>query len=77
MADITYAKAGETPANWHNLEVFDRDAGDFVKAVTEINVAEGWLVRYVLDANGRLVLDGGRTVTERLTGRFALIERPR
>ena len=73
----TYAKAGLTPG-WERMSVFNRDTGDFERAVIEVDVKKGWLVRRVLDAKGRPLDDGaGRTLYEGVAGRFCILMRPK
>jgi hypothetical protein len=77
VSAITYAKAGETPANWAELQVIDLATGQEVRTVVEIDTEAGWLVRGRRDADGRLIDDGDEFAKERIEGRFALVERAR
>lgn len=71
-ADETYLRADGTRAGCWNLQVLDAK-GQEVGFVTEVNTAEGWLLRYKHE-DGRLVVEGGQKVVERLEGRFTLRE---
>ena len=73
---VTYAKAGVTPHNWMFMLILDRDTGDYVSDVEEVNAAEGWLIRHKRNAKGEFYLDErGEIAKERIEGRFALIAR--
>jgi hypothetical protein len=54
----TYAVAGGPPHDWMDLEIWDIVQEQLVTDVVEINTAEGWLIKYALDAKGKPVLDG-------------------
>jgi hypothetical protein len=69
---ITYAKAGEAPADRGDLHVFDLSTGAEVKDVSEVNAAEGWLIRAKRNAEGELFLDGDEVARERIVGRFEI-----
>lgn len=56
---LTYAKADGPPDDWMLLKVIDADTGEEITDVVEVNTAEGWLVRYVIDPEtGSPVLEG-------------------
>lgn len=76
-APLTYCKAGVTPG-WERAAIFDRDAGDFVSNVVEVNVVQGCLLRHQTDDKGNLLVDAnGHYLVELLRGRFAIILRPK
>lgn len=66
--EITYAKVGGPPANWHGLEVVDLDTGEIVRDVIEVDAVNGWLMRikipYTIHEEG--------VMTERVTGNFEI-----
>lgn len=75
---ITYAKSGGPPDDWCDLRIFDMESGREVKDVYEVNVTEGWLLRYQTNERGMYFTDPanpGHVAVERLTGRFE-IRRP-
>lgn len=76
---LDYAVVGGPPDDWADLEVIDLATGKTVDTVREVNTAEGWLVRLVLDAEGRCVLEGEgedrHIKTERVEGRFEVRRR--
>lgn len=65
---LLYAKAGGPPDNWMDLRVIDLDTGQDVQDALEVNVTEGWMIRY------KRPLEHGPhgPATERVTGRFHL-----
>lgn len=69
---IPYAKAGGPPEDWKDLRVFNLDTGLEVRSVTEVNTAEGWVVRMRRDLDGGIIVENGEIATERLEGRFAI-----
>lgn len=73
-APLTYAKAGVTNG-WQHILVLDRDDGDYISKVFEVNSIEGWLVRAVTDDRGLIVRDAitGKIRHELLRGRFAIL----
>lgn len=72
MSDITYAKAGETPANWPELTVFNVDTGEEITTCVEINTIEGWMIRFMRHENGSMVIEDGRLKEERIEGNFRI-----
>lgn len=77
-APLTYAKAGGPPDNWMAIRVRDLDSGALVTLVTEVNTEEGWLTRYLSDAQGNPLRDetGEALKVERVTGRFGIEDDP-
>lgn len=68
---VTYSVFGGPPDDWRGLRVYDLETGNEVGEVLEVNVTEGWLVRYARNVEGSLMLDfDGDLVTEKLTGKF-------
>lgn len=49
-----YAKSGGAPQRWHRLVVLDAVTREELRYVVEANAVEGWFVRQVRDAEGRL-----------------------
>lgn len=76
-ATITYAVVDGPPRDWRGLRIFDLDTGTEIKEVLEADTVNGWVVRYVTDAQGRIVPNqhGDRAKTEIIRGRFE-IRRP-
>ena len=68
--ELPYARVAGPPADWHKVEVcFDgKWGGDW----HEVNVEEGWGIRFVRDAKGRHILDGNHARYEKVTGVFRL-----
>lgn len=66
----TYAITGGPPDDWNQLLVFwnEIEHQEFV----EVNVTEGWGIRYKRDHLNRLVRDGDELATERVEGKFRL-----
>lgn len=77
MSDVlTYAKIDGPPDDWWSVCTFDRDTGEFINHVIEVDAEAGWLVRFQTDEAGVFVTRDGQVVTERIEGRFALIRHP-
>lgn len=62
-----WAKVGVTPEA-HNLRVVDLNTGEEFKTVVEVDADAGWLVRFVTDEKGYIVVDGDEVTTERVEG---------
>lgn len=75
MEAITYAVVDGPPDDWRGLKIFDLDTGQEVDQVVEVNVAEGWMIRYRKDENGRIFIDPDQpdeAAKERIEGRFEI-----
>ncbi len=70
MTELLYAVVAGPPIDWHKQEVcFEgKWSGDWI----EVNVVEGWGIRFVKDAKGRFVPDGDDVKRETMTGVFRL-----
>ena len=70
MAELTYARVNGPPADYRNVEVcFEgKWSGDWVEA----NADEGWGIRFVKDAEGRVIIEGDEAKRETVTGVFRL-----
>lgn len=68
---ITYAKAGGPPDDWHDLRIIHADGTDDTYVV-EANSAEGWLIRYRRDGTGKPIVENGELLTERLDCAFTI-----
>lgn len=76
MADLSYAKAGGPPLDWHGLRVFDVQTGREVRDVIEASTvfACGWVRKYRQGPDGRLFIEPGRDrlAEETIYGRFEI-----
>lgn len=72
---LTYAKVYGPPDTWYDCRIFDLDTGEEIDRVLEVNAAEGWVIRFAVDANGHPIRNGDDWARERLDGRFE-IRRP-
>jgi hypothetical protein len=70
--ELTVAKVGGPPWGWMCLEVVDLVSGEPIDRVLEVDAVGGWLVRYVLGRDGRILLVHGTPVLERIEGRFVI-----
>lgn len=71
----TYANARTpTPCDAYDLLVVDADTGERLNGVTEINTAEGWLIRHVLADDGVPIFDPeiNAVKTELVKGHFRM-----
>lgn len=73
-SDVDYARVKGPPKDWTRLAVFDAASGQQIHGVIEANAAEGWFIRIVRDAEGKIVRDGPERRTERVEAEI-LIQR--
>lgn len=68
-----YALAGETYPHGTLLKVFNKGTGDEIIDVVECNAREGWLIQYIRDGNGSLVVgNDGKVVSRKIKGYFEI-----
>lgn len=48
MNKITYAKVGGPPDDWQHIEIIDKDTGNVVPEVIEVNTIERWAIVYTM-----------------------------
>lgn len=80
MKKLTYARAGvePDPFPYGALRVIDRDTGQEVLDVKEVNTVEGWVVSYRRNSEGQIYVDPNfpdRAAQQRIEGRFEIVRR--
>ena len=69
-----YAIAGGPPAFYSAVEIIHEPSGELIEYVTEANAVEGWLIRYVVNADGRVVRGAdGNAETERIEAPIKIV----
>lgn len=74
--EITYARVGGPPEDWHRLRILDASGEDVPYPVIEVNTEEGWLRCHKIAANGSggRFLDGdGKLAEQTVRGRFRIV----
>jgi hypothetical protein len=66
----TYAAVGGPPHDWALLNVFLD--GEQVRHIREVNTAEGWALREVVDEQGQVRIKDGDIEVERHKGNYSL-----
>ena len=76
VSEITYARAGEFPEDWHELEVIDLSSGLLMQDVVEVDTVMGWVLRYARDPRtGRYIVVTDEILREVVRGRFQIRRR--
>jgi hypothetical protein len=79
MEKLTYALAGISPDPFPYgvLRVIDRDTGQEVLDVKEVNTVEGWVISYKRNSEGQAYVEPGtdHAAMQRIEGRFEIVRR--
>ena len=73
MSEITHARAGEFPEDWHELEVTDLSSGLLMQDVVEVDTVMGWVLRHARDPQtGHFIVVTDEILREVVRGRFQI-----
>lgn len=62
---VSHDRTVPAPFPYGQIDVINRDSGEDYSFVIEANALEGWLVRYVTDGEGQMMLNAAKDGAER------------